>query len=110
MAVNAGDLNRPVILRQPVKLVNDEGGTEVSYSEETITTKAYVKEVNQFRGTESKGVTITDSKDFFIRWASNRTIKKDWIVEYEGSKYTIHEIERIDEKYKFIRIRAKISA
>lgn len=109
ISIKAGDLNRPITLRQPVKLVNDEGGTEADYSAETIKTKACVKEVSQYRSSESAGVSITDSKDFFIRWSSTRQIKKDWLIDYEGQKYTIHEIERIEEKYSFIRLRGKVS-
>jgi SPP1 family predicted phage head-tail adaptor len=106
--IPAGLLNKPITFKQPSSLKNDEGGVENTYSE-YLTTRAYVEGFNQYRTTEADAAGLIGAKDFYIRWSLDReTINKDFLIEYKGLDWTIHKIETIEEKQKFLRFTAKV--
>jgi SPP1 family predicted phage head-tail adaptor len=111
MAVNktipAGLLNKPITFKQPSSLKNDEGGLEKTPAP-YLSTRAYVEGFNQYRTTEAEAVTLIGALDFYVRWASDReAINKDYLINYKGQDYTIHKIESIEQKEKFLRFTAK---
>jgi SPP1 family predicted phage head-tail adaptor len=105
--IPAGLINKPVTFKQPVSSLNDEGGKEVTFTD-AISTRAFVDRFNQYRANEVEAVALIGALDFYIRWAASReAITKDWLINYKGSDYTIHQIEQINQKQKFIRFTAK---
>jgi SPP1 family predicted phage head-tail adaptor len=111
MAVNktipAGLLNKPITFKQPTSSLNDEGGKENTFTD-YLSTRAFVDSFNQYRTTEAEAVTLIGALDFYIRYASDReAINKDYLITYRGQDYTIHKIERIEQKEKFLRFTAK---
>lgn len=105
--VDAGDLNRRVVFKQPTSSLNDEGGTEITYAA-AFETWANVKKFNQYRTTEAGADVLIGSLDFTIRWSGAReAITKDWLIEYDGEDYVIHQIEHLDQDQRFIRFTAR---
>lgn len=105
--IPAGLINKSVIFKQPTSSLNDEGGQEVSYST-GFETRAYVTRFNQFRGTEANVTALIGALDFNIRYReAAEEVNKDWLIEYKGFDYVIHEIEPLDQENRFIRFTAK---
>lgn len=108
ITIPAGLINKLVTFKQPASSLNDEGGKEKTYSD-FITTRAYVTDFNQYRTTEAEAVVLIGALDFYVRWSAQReTITKDWLISYRSQDYIIHQIERIDQKDRFIRFTAKV--
>lgn len=100
MGVKSGDIITPITFKSPTVTVNDEGGRDHSYSA-AINTKAKVQGVRQSRGDDP--ATISSEKKFTIRYrAEADIITKDWLITYNGKDYTIHSIEPIDEKQRYL--------
>jgi SPP1 family predicted phage head-tail adaptor len=107
VSITSGDLRHKVVFKQPSSLKNDEGGKEITHAD-AITTWARVEKFNQYRKTETNATTLTGALDFYIRYSTDRqAITKDWLIRYNGKDYTIHKIEPIDQKERFIRFTAK---
>jgi SPP1 family predicted phage head-tail adaptor len=105
--IPAGLINKPVIFKQPTITQNNEGGQEVEYST-GLETRAHVTKFNQFRGTEANVTALIGARDFYIRYrAAADAVNKDWLIEYKGEDYVIHEIEPLDQEERFIRFTAK---
>jgi SPP1 family predicted phage head-tail adaptor len=105
--INIGDLKHQVVFKQPTSSLNDEAGVEKAFVS-AITTWAAVRNSDIRRVTEASQSYLVGSLDFYIRWSSaNEAITKDWLLEYMTESYTIHEIERMNQENKFIRITAK---
>jgi SPP1 family predicted phage head-tail adaptor len=105
--IPAGMINKPVVFKQPSSLKNDEGGIEKTFTD-AIETRAFVDRFNQYRTTEAEAVTLIGALDFYVRWAASReAITKEWLINYKGQDYTIHKIEHLDQREKFIRFTAK---
>lgn len=111
LSIHSGDLRYRIELKSPVETKNDEGGVERSYTSQIITYAA-IRAIDTRRVNEAAATALLHSKDFYIRWSETRedSITKDWILIYQGDTYTIHEIENIDEKGRFIRLTAKFKA
>jgi SPP1 family predicted phage head-tail adaptor len=110
VVITSGDLRHKVVFKQPSSLKNDEGGKAITHVD-AITTWAKVDKFNQYRKTESNATVLTGALDFYIRHSIEReSIAKDWLIRYNGKDYTIHEIERIDQKEVFIRFTAKANS
>lgn len=108
--ISAGELKKPIILKSPVETVNDEGGTVITHPVDTISTFAKVQGFHEGRVSEANYSTMNYGKNFYIRYSTGRElINKDWLLRYEGENYTIHEIERMNEDKRFIRIMAKLN-
>jgi SPP1 family predicted phage head-tail adaptor len=108
VAITSGELRHRVVFKQPTSSLNDEGGKETTYTS-LITTWAKVDSFSQRRATEAEAVVLIGALDFYIRWSTQReTITKDWLLSYRSQDYTIHQIERIDQKDRFIRFTAKV--
>ena len=87
-------MRHKVLFKLPSTSQNDEGGIEVDTYTTTITTWAFVREVNQARAVEITGSALLHTKEIYIRWAEARdVITKDWLVTYRGEDYVIHEKE-----------------
>lgn len=109
VVVTSGELKHKVVFKQPTSSLNDEGGNEVSYPSNTITTWALVRNFNQNRSQDPAGASLVGALDFFIRYSqTNDTITKDWLLVYGGDEYTIHRIEPLDQQKNFILITAKV--
>lgn len=105
--VTSGELRHIVVFKQPSSLKNNEGGKEKTYIP-SFTTFAAIKKFNQYRKTEAQATVLTGALDFFIRHSTDRElITKDWLINYKGADYTIHEIEAVDQLLMFIRFTAK---
>jgi hypothetical protein len=88
-------------------LKNDEGGKRKTYIP-FIETRAYVEGFNQYRTTEAEAAVLIGALDFYVRWSIDReAITKDFLINYKGKDYTIHKIESIEQKEKFLRFTAK---
>jgi SPP1 family predicted phage head-tail adaptor len=106
--VHTGELTKKVVFKQPTVTRNTEGGKEITWAD-AMETFAKVSEISQSRINEATAPVLLHSKDFYIRWASSRdAINKDWLLNYKGQDYTIHQIEHLDEKEKYIRFTAKV--
>jgi hypothetical protein len=119
--INSGDLTHKVVFKQPVSSLNNRGGRVFSYGlQETgggdpvnvwIMTWAAVRAFNEHRVSEVNAVALIGSLDFYIRWSAEReAIDKDWLLVYKGEDYTIHQIELIEQKTRFIRFTAKVKS
>jgi head-tail adaptor len=108
ITIPAGLINKLVTFKQPASSLNDEGGKEKTYSD-FITTRAYVTDFNQYRTTEAEAVVLIGALDFYVRWSSDREqITKDFLISYKGKDWTIHKINPIEQKQRFIRFTAKV--
>lgn len=109
VTINSGDLIFGIILRQPAKTTNTQGGREVAYTDKIIT-RAAIRELSSQRASDPQATALLNSKDFYIRWSQERQgITKDWIIEYDSEYYTINEIQKFDQdRQRFIRINAKV--
>lgn len=104
--IDAGELKRTVILRQPVSVRNSEGGKETSYND-AIVCRAKVEKSNlrsdEGRRAETAPVLL-NTDNVWIRYAADRAaIAKDWLVKYDGVDHIIHSIES-DAEIGFIKI------
>lgn len=107
VTISSGELRKKVVFKQPVSSLNDEGGQERIFTT-AFETFAKVDKFNQFRGTEANVTDLTSALDFYIRWAATReAVNKDWLIEYNGEDYVIHQIEPVEQKQKFIRFTGK---
>jgi hypothetical protein len=105
--IPAGLINKPVIFKSPTITVNNEGGQEVEY-ETGLETRAHVERFNQYRGTEANVTALIGALDFTIRYReAAEVIDKDWLIEYKGNDYVIHNIEPLDQEQRFLRFTAK---
>lgn len=106
--ITSGELRYQVTLKSPTEVKNDESGYEVTGYTDQFTTMAAIKAVSGRRIVEANAEVLLHSRDFYLRWTTARqAITKDWILTYNGSDYTIHEIEMMDQGAKFIRLTAK---
>lgn len=71
-------------------------------NKESVVTRASVwAEVNQSSGSRSfehSQTMIANSATFKIRWNSNLQVNQNWNILYNGKKYGISSVERINEK------------
>lgn len=108
LILHTGLLRDPVTFKQPVSSLNDEGGQEMTFTD-SISTMAFVTNFNERRVSEAHASALIGSVDFYIRWATAReAINKDWLITYNSLDYTIHEIESINQRQKWIRYTAKV--
>jgi hypothetical protein len=88
-------------------LKNDEGGKRKTYIP-FLQTRAYVEGFNQYRTTEAEAAVLIGALDFYVRWSIDReAITKDFLIAYKGKDFTIHKIESIEQKERFLRFTAK---
>jgi len=105
--IHAGDFRYKVVFKEPTSSLNEEGGREQSHTT-AIVTWAKIAKFNQYRATEQATVLI-GSLDFYVRYSQEKAaITKEWLIEYEGKDYTIHEIERISQGKQYLRFTAKV--
>ena len=108
--ITSGQLKHKVVFKQPISSLNEQKEKTITYSD-SILTWAKVERFNQYRTTEAEAATLIGSLDFYIRYSSDReAITKEWLLNYKGQDYTIHQIELIEQKGKFIRFTAKARA
>lgn len=108
LKINSGDLRQKVVFKQPTSSLNAQKEKTVSYTEQ-ITTWAKVEKFSEYRTPEANVPVLIGSLDFYIRYSAERSaITKDWLIEYKGKDYVIHQIEPIDQdREMFIRFTAK---
>lgn len=104
--IDAGELKRTVILRQPVSVRNSEGGKETSYAD-AITCRAKIEKTN-LRSDEGRrdeaAPVLLNTDNIWIRYAGDRSaLTKDWLVKYDGVDRIIHSIE-MDSEIGFIKL------
>lgn len=104
--IDAGELRRTVVLRQPVSVRNNEGGKETSYVD-AITCRAKIEQNNSQRAIETAPALLnTDS--VWIRLTADRSaVANDWLVKYDKIDHVIHSIDT-DELSGFIKLIVKV--
>jgi SPP1 family predicted phage head-tail adaptor len=106
--ITSGDLKHKVVFKQPASSLNSQKEKVITYSD-TIITWAKVEKFNQYRTTEAESAALIGALDFYIRYTVERSaISKNWLIEYKGKDYTIHQIEPMWQKEMFIRFTAKV--
>lgn len=104
--IDAGELKRTVILKQPVSVRNSEGGKESSYLE-VVTAKAKIEKSNLRSDegrTDSTAPALLNTDNVHIRYADDRAaITQDWLVKHNGVDHVIHSIE-MDSEIGFIKL------
>lgn len=107
--IPAGDLKFKVILKAPFYNKSAEGAMEMSHPADTITTRAAIRNVSNYRTTEASSTTQLTTKEFIVRWSADRSgINKDWLVVYNGLDWIIDGVSQLEEgKNRFIKITAK---
>ena len=105
--ISSGELKHKIVFKQPSSLKNDEGGIRKTYTT-FLETWAKVDRFNQYRTTEAEAAVLIGALDFYVRHSTDREqITKDFLINYRNQDYTIHKIERIEQKEKFLRFTAK---
>ena len=107
--IDAGELKRTVILRQPVSVRNSEGGKETSYAD-AITCRAKIEKTN-LRSDEGRrdeaAPVLLNTDNIWIRYAGDRSaLTKDWLVKYDDTDHVIQTIE-MDEQNGVIKMIVK---
>lgn len=102
--LDSGALRHFVTVKQPTFFLNDEGGRETVYTT-LVSTVVVVENIANTR--ESDPVALLDTKNFYIRWASDRIITADHILIYKNILYTVNGVQLIEERDRWIKINAK---
>lgn len=103
--MSAGDLNRRVILKQPVS-VRDNGSKETTFID-AYTAFANIERTDSRRAIERGATVLLNTDRVTIRHTISREqINEDWLVNYDGKD---HSIENIDTADKYITLTTKAS-
>lgn len=101
------EMNQFVTLREPLIMMNDEGGKEIYYQDRE---QAYakVRPVSQFRTFDDRVVMIT-TKEVTVRYSpQRRTIDKNWRIVHEGKEHVIHEMRIEDNKFLVFTVKQAV--
>lgn len=105
-----GELNKRVIFQMPSVTVNESGGRETTYTD-VFTVWAKVRKARGDRTNEAGITGIDGTNDFIVRRSTDTLMAgNDWLINYNGKIFTIHNIEDINEHGIFIKFTAKSRA
>ena len=102
-----GELNKRITFSMPSVVVNDSGGRETTYTD-SFTVWAKVRKTRGDRTNEAGITGVDGTNDFIVRKSTDTLMAgNDWLINYNGKIFTIHNIEDINENGIFIKFTAK---
>ena len=108
VTIHSGELRHQITFKEPVSSLNNQAGRELTYPTDTLTAMARVDKFNQYRATEAEVTALTGALDFYVRHSEAReAIDKEWLIVFNAKEYTIHAIEPVEQRQRFIRFTGK---
>ena len=105
--INSGDLIHKVVFKQPTSSLNDEGGSERTYTEVMTLMCAKVLH-NGVVVIEANTTALIKTTNFYARWMpATQLVTKKWILENEETEYLIDDIDRVTHFKEFIKFTVK---
>lgn len=106
MAVKAGELIKPIVLKVPTNTRNAQGEKESTFAP-LPEIRARVKQTSQRRALEvARHMLKTDTVGF--RYSNlTKDINEEWLVEYDGLNHSIESIE-VNKQERSIELVVKV--
>lgn len=105
--ITSGDLIHKVVFKQPTSSLNDEGGSERTYSEVFTLMCAKLNHNGAIR-TEGNTTAFVKETAFYARvMPSTQLVTKKWILENEGQEYLIDDIDKTSFFKQYIKFTVK---
>jgi hypothetical protein len=107
--INSGDLIHKVVFKQPVSSLNDEGGSERTYSEVmTLMCAKFLHTGNIV--IEANTTAFNKQITFYARWMpSTQLVTKTWHLVNEGQEYLIDDIDKTTYYKQYIKFTVKVN-
>lgn len=105
--INSGDLIHKVVFKQPSSSLNEQRETERTYSEVmTLMCAKFLHNGNIV--VEANTTALIKQISFYARWMpSTQLVTKKWILENEGQKWLIDDIDKTTYYKQFIKFTVK---
>ena len=100
-AITVGEMRNIITLKPPTITVGTRGNEVYTYPEANwISCYAFVRPGGNERSLQEANLTYDNIVSIYMRYRSD--LKSNWLINYDGFDYTIHQSTNVDAVNRFI--------